>query len=303
MSAWHSGLVWHHSRAEGGTLLVALALADSINHAAGVDYCWPKQDTLARLTRLSKRQVQRAIKDLQDLGELSIEREGRQNRYTLLKATLASSDDILSRDTDVANEATPMSSNKATPMSSSSCIEPEEEPRKEPESVDRVFDAWRSASGNALGRLSPSRRRLIKRVLDEEPDVELVIRCLHGYANHAAAKGKEKWDLSDAFVTFKGRDRVTGQPVFGDLRERINWLLALNPSPNSERSVEDIKRRMQAVGLDPHKGFRWLDEIRYTYTYDSRPERARAEAAIESLRAYGFDVVILEDRPHAKLTW
>ena len=84
--------VWQHSTARSGDLLVALAIADFSNDEG---IAFPAIPTLAKKARLSPRQVKRALKELQRLGELAIlKNRGPHgvNRYKLLPG------DVLSRD-------------------------------------------------------------------------------------------------------------------------------------------------------------------------------------------------------------
>jgi hypothetical protein len=76
--------VWAHSRATGTLLLVELALADTANDAG---YCWPGIDYVAQKSRMGRRTVIRLLQNLEDLGELYIERNAGPkgtNRYLLL---------------------------------------------------------------------------------------------------------------------------------------------------------------------------------------------------------------------------
>jgi hypothetical protein len=81
-------LVWGHSCAEGTHRLVLLALADRM----GVDLeCWPGKRDIARRCRISARSVQRSIKALRNLGEISVDEGGgmkanggQTNRYRLM---------------------------------------------------------------------------------------------------------------------------------------------------------------------------------------------------------------------------
>lgn len=57
--------VWQSADADGGTLLVLLALADFANDDGE---CWPSVRTLSKKARLSERQTQYAITDLIDAG-------------------------------------------------------------------------------------------------------------------------------------------------------------------------------------------------------------------------------------------
>ncbi|MBI4001061.1 MAG: helix-turn-helix domain-containing protein [Nitrospira defluvii] len=77
------GMVWKGSGAKGGDLLVALAIADFADDDGNA---YPSIPTLGKKSRLSDRQVKRAIQNLESLGELKILR-GKgpcgTNRYKL----------------------------------------------------------------------------------------------------------------------------------------------------------------------------------------------------------------------------
>jgi hypothetical protein len=76
MSIELSSAVWKHSRQKSGTLLVLLALAD---YANSENIAWPAVSTLARKVRMSKRNVQRCLRALENAGELEIRlNEGRK---------------------------------------------------------------------------------------------------------------------------------------------------------------------------------------------------------------------------------
>lgn len=82
MSVQASAWVWNNSRAEGGTLLVALALA---NRADEEGVCWPGVKRLSEWTRMSERSVQRHLRTLEELGELEVTpRFGDSSVYRLL---------------------------------------------------------------------------------------------------------------------------------------------------------------------------------------------------------------------------
>jgi helix-turn-helix protein len=82
------GWVWDHSRAEGAARLVLLAIADCTN-ASGND-AWPSMTELCRKTLLSERGVQKAIRRLEEMGELKVTNNagrGRTNRYQVVMET------------------------------------------------------------------------------------------------------------------------------------------------------------------------------------------------------------------------
>lgn len=89
MSIRSSSLVWDHSRAKGTALLVLLVIADH----DGEGGAWPSIGTIARAARVSESTARRAIRELEQLGELRVELRGggthstpdrvRPNRYVI----------------------------------------------------------------------------------------------------------------------------------------------------------------------------------------------------------------------------
>lgn len=63
--------VMHHSQSKGNTRLVALAIA-SFYDDVGDNGAFPSQDVLAKIANVNKRTVQRAIVELQELGEIDV---------------------------------------------------------------------------------------------------------------------------------------------------------------------------------------------------------------------------------------
>ena len=97
---------WLYSRASSGTLLVLLAIADNAEPDGGI--AWPREDTIAVKARLSTRQVQRAIQELQSLGELDvweyIRNGNRKNAYRVVVGEYAAYkglpiDELIKRET------------------------------------------------------------------------------------------------------------------------------------------------------------------------------------------------------------
>lgn len=81
MSIYITTRAWDHSKATGASLLMILALSDRSDED-GVS--WPGIDYLARKARVTPRQVQRMLQQLEACGEIYIERRaGRKhtNRY------------------------------------------------------------------------------------------------------------------------------------------------------------------------------------------------------------------------------
>jgi hypothetical protein len=74
--------VWDHAPVSQSTLLVLLALADRANDAGT---CWPSVAEMAQRARVSERQVQRALGELERAAWL--QREARPGRMTLYRIT------------------------------------------------------------------------------------------------------------------------------------------------------------------------------------------------------------------------
>ena len=78
--------IWERSDLDQAETLVALALAD---HANDNGLCWPSIDRLAEKSRMSRRQTQRTIRQLEAKGVLFVDRSktgrGHTSTYRLSK--------------------------------------------------------------------------------------------------------------------------------------------------------------------------------------------------------------------------
>jgi len=72
MSCEAVNAVFQRAKVAGVKLLVLVALAERV-HGKCVDVCWPSVSTLAKMTRLSDRQVRRVIHALVQAGEVAVE--------------------------------------------------------------------------------------------------------------------------------------------------------------------------------------------------------------------------------------
>ena len=113
MSIPASKAVWDCSKQQkSGALVVLLAIANYANHDG---IAWPAVSTLARKTRMSKRNVQRWLKALQGDGELKIFRNKGKHGSNLYKVCLPLAERNTgvihdTNDTNVARCVTPASS-------------------------------------------------------------------------------------------------------------------------------------------------------------------------------------------------
>lgn len=85
MSIKAMATVWEKSEQSGSSLLMLLAIADYA-HDDGTN-AWPSLSTLARKTRMSRRNAIRTIKKLEKVGELFVVRRGaehKSNEYSIL---------------------------------------------------------------------------------------------------------------------------------------------------------------------------------------------------------------------------
>lgn len=80
MSVQATSWVWEHSTAQGTVLLVALAMADAANREGGSSY--QSVATVAAMVRVSERTVQRALRWLEEAGEIEVEAEAGRHRAT-----------------------------------------------------------------------------------------------------------------------------------------------------------------------------------------------------------------------------
>jgi hypothetical protein len=90
MSIYCISKVWAHSRATESELIVLLAIADFADDAG---YAYPSTATLAAKARISERTAQRAIRRLEQMGEITVDAQAGQrgcNLYRLFTPAPAS---------------------------------------------------------------------------------------------------------------------------------------------------------------------------------------------------------------------
>lgn len=133
--------VWDNARVTQGTLLVLLSLADSADEKSRE--CWPAISTIAAKSRLSERQVQRCITELQEAGIVVVTANaGRSgsNLFRIQEVTKWRGDKMSGGDAHVTGGVTPMSPGGVTPMSPKPSLRTINEPSTR-ESDDDLFSA------------------------------------------------------------------------------------------------------------------------------------------------------------------
>lgn len=92
MSVYVVREVWKYSVAENSDLLTLLAISDSASKEEGI--CWPSQQSICSMTKLSERAVRDAIRSLEDAVEIetrkAIRRRTRINVYRVILGDYAS---------------------------------------------------------------------------------------------------------------------------------------------------------------------------------------------------------------------
>lgn len=137
MSIEATRAVWQHSQAVGSARLVILCIADHLN-TDGI--AWPSVTTIADETKVSERQVTRAIADLVSKKELAIEEKGNgRGRSTIYRVLLpmatgkddnmatfpvAKKDDTMSEKDDISSKRVTSDTKKDDTMSPQSLREP-----------------------------------------------------------------------------------------------------------------------------------------------------------------------------------
>lgn len=128
MSVEVMACVWRSSRQKGGKLLVLLAMADFANDEG---LCWPSVATLAKKARLSDRQAQRALRELESDGEVALVKAGgRENGRARASVYRVVGQNVTQPDgrhfVQVMGDIS--GSSRVTPMSPQPSVEPSVEP-------------------------------------------------------------------------------------------------------------------------------------------------------------------------------
>lgn len=165
MSVHVTSWVLRNSRATLGTRLVILALADYADDNGGS--CWPSVRTICRDTLLSERQVQYALRSLEQMGEITVEQKGGGRRSTMYRIVMPGVQNLHpSENGRGAMDCTP----EVQPVAPDPSVEPPEEQdlaaaprdghRSKPtrEQRDEVWDTLTDIFGPAVTRSAETLR-------------------------------------------------------------------------------------------------------------------------------------------------
>lgn len=266
MSVFASAAVWRNSQAEGGDLLVLLALADFADENFE---CYPSVSQLAEMSRLSTRQVQRCVGRLVELGDVEIvgDRIGGRGRATTYRIAVEKADNM-----------SPLSGAKgrhrrrerATPttVKGDTDVTPTVKNRQEP--LEKRAAAARERAPAAL------------ELVDERDEMRA-----------AADAGETR--IGDGFESFwKAYPRTRGKKAAHTAYSRC---LRRNASLNVERlrrSVENFAAVVERDGVEEQfvpYAQRWLNEDRWQ-DFETMPEPASRKNG----RRKSFDDLVDEAR-------
>lgn len=162
--------VWEHSEAQGSARLVLLCLAE---HADEDGRCWPSIPRISEMTQVSKRQVSRVLKQLEEDGEISYkpgDGRGNHSQYVILlpivKGDMVSPNEP--KKDDMVSERVTSHPEKDDTMSS----EPSVNRKSEPSQLNgdhRFAEACTAYEGN-IGMLTPIVSEKIRNAVDDHPD-------------------------------------------------------------------------------------------------------------------------------------
>jgi hypothetical protein len=170
--------VWEHSPHDGGNLLVLLALADFAD-ADGL--CWPSHAKLAAKSRLSERQVERALKELVASGDLDAPSGPRSqsNPYRVRQNVVPT-----------PTSGTPDSDG---PALSGPYVEPSrtaKKPSRRDLEIDEVWAHYQIVFPKKRVKLDPKLKRIISKALDVR-ELEICKEAVSGLAADRWCMGHE----------------------------------------------------------------------------------------------------------------
>jgi hypothetical protein len=194
MSVQATSWVWEHSKSEGSSRLVLLAIADAANREGGQSF--QSAPSIARMTGLSVRTVWRCIDSLIEMGEIT--KEGRQGEYqttvyALPAVSICHSVNLARRDTGGIS-AVPKTSTAVPPIGTQPHI-----PQKDNPKGSRLTDAF-----------VPSELQLAW-ARKNTPDVDPTLETAQ-FIDHHIAKGSVMKDWGRAWQTWMRNQQKWSAP-------------------------------------------------------------------------------------------
>lgn len=207
-----------------GRRLVLLVLADCA-HEDGTG-AWPSVQTVADKARLSKRQVQRCLKDLQ--ASEAIVKDGTSQAGTTCWTVVMRGDNLSPRQDDT------VTSGAESDVVNVTQTVIEEEPSKEPPSPSPedpilvIFEHWCKVMDHPRAQLDFKRRRVIQGAL-KIATLDECLRAINGCATS---------DFHMARGEYKGRSRYDTLSLILRNRENIERFVEMAPQTADPRAVD-----------------------------------------------------------------
>lgn len=256
--------LWDQSTIKGGTLLVALALADKAD--SDTRECWPGIEGVARRTRLSPRQVIRCIGEMSSIGMLEVSRNGSKLGTNLYVFTPAESwrSDIMSPpdtapDVTFATERCDISGHSdVTPMSPKPSVYPSVETpdslksdlfeEKKQDHIEEQFEKWWKAYPAKPGNpKKPALAKFKTALRSKSVTFDDLMAATEQYA--LTRKGEDSKFTAMA-VTWLNQERWTAhQPTKRGARDQSDPFAGLPPTVAEciRLELDPEERRQQAL--------------------------------------------------------
>jgi hypothetical protein len=263
--------VWKNSPSKSGRLLVLLALAD---RATDDGICWPGVNELARKARLGPRQVERALKELEQEGEIQ-RPPGKPTKESPYRIRQDDGPSPMTRPSSpmtgssVAGDGTPI---QEPPVESS---------KEPPRPINIVWAHYQTTiPGADKKRLTPKVERVIRAAL-EVREIPMLLKAISGL-------GASEHHRDGGWIAI---EYAIGKVKKGEsVEDRIDAMAAKAP-------LADAVGR----GIDPVRVDRRLEEVRQNVSSGGFFEPGRAQKAREELKAWGFLLETLDRAPWVRL--
>jgi hypothetical protein len=279
--------VLDNSRAENGTLLVALALARYMDDDG---ICWPHQETIAAQTRLKDRRVRECIAELINLGELEKVRTQQGNRYRLNGTTVPVANRHHSAGPRVEVVEVGSETDVVGDISVSPSFAVSEDAHEQasflPDPIDEAWTLYVTLLEKPRMTLTPQRRRWIRNA-HEACGVEQTQQAIRGLAASEYHRTHGYTDLSYAIAPKSGRS-IDGQ---------IEMMASKAPAtrnPYDALTVDELVASFDAESEDMI--WEWISDINRWALRPNDQTQPQAERQIARFRNSGFEVLIVEGR-------
>jgi hypothetical protein len=273
--------VWQDADADGGKLLLLLALAD---HAGDDGWCWPAVETLARMARLSRRHTQRLLRDLEAEGQIQIEERDRTtSRYRVLADK---GRHIVAPDAEVTPGGDARVAEGVTPVSPEPSVNRQGEPseKKESKLSEEIGIVWTYyvEKFNATRQVLDSKRKTIIRNALKVRSLDECKRAIDGLYvsehHNGGPHGTGKKYLGIQYA-LKGR---------GD-NSTDTWIDHMIDVADAHGGISGVH------GSLPRDHPRILRNLEYVrYAWKNQAEKQRGREGLNKLREYGYNVKLLE---------